>query len=126
MSVIFSVLIVIVCILLVLIVLVQNPKGGGLSSAFGGSGTQMMGVQKTNDFLEKGTWFLAIALVVLTLLSNVMVSKGDGSSSTEGADSSILGEDVTPDPAADQNNYQVPTGVQQNSGGEINFDETEE
>ena len=39
--------------------MVQNPKGGGLSSSLGGS--QMMGgVQKTTDFLDKSTWTLAI------------------------------------------------------------------
>ena len=60
---IFSVLIVITCVLLVLVVLVQNPKGGGLSATFGG-GNQVMGVKKTADFLEKATWYLAIALLV--------------------------------------------------------------
>lgn len=59
-------LLLIVCIFLILIVMVQNPKGGGLSSTFGGS-NQIMGVQKTTDFLEKATWALAIALVVLSL-----------------------------------------------------------
>ena len=57
-----------------LVVLAQNPKGGGLSSQFGGSGaTQMMGVKKTGDFLEKATWFLAISMLVLTLVANVMI-----------------------------------------------------
>jgi len=61
-------LIIITCILLVLIIMVQNPKGGGLSSAFGG-GNQIMGARKTSDFLEKTTWVLAIVLVILTLSS---------------------------------------------------------
>lgn len=57
-----------------LVVLAQNPKGGGLSSQFGGSGaTQMMGVKKTGDFLEKATWALAITMLVLTLVANVMI-----------------------------------------------------
>lgn len=74
-----SVLIIITCILLVLIVLVQNPKGGGLSSSFGGSGTQLFGgVKKTTDFLDRGTWVLAIALVVLVLAANVMNDPGTG------------------------------------------------
>ena len=67
------VLIIITAILLMLVVLAQNPKGGGLSSQFGGSGTtQLMGVKKTGDFLEKATWALAIALLALTLVANVM------------------------------------------------------
>ncbi len=66
---------IIVCVLLVLIVLIQNPKGGGLSSNFSSS-SQLMGVQKTGDFLEKGTWFLAITLMVLALVINVAVKGG--------------------------------------------------
>ncbi len=65
---------IIVCILLALIVLIQNPKGGGLSSNFSSS-SQLLGVQKTGDILEKGTWFLAIFLMVLSLAINV-VGKG--------------------------------------------------
>jgi preprotein translocase subunit SecG len=68
------VLIIITAVLLMLVVLAQNPKGGGLSSQFGGSGTtQLMGVKKTGDFLEKATWTLAILLISLTLVANVMV-----------------------------------------------------
>ena len=47
-------------IVLVLIILIQNPKGGGLSSGFSSS-NNIMGVQRTGDFLEKGTWGLAIS-----------------------------------------------------------------
>ena len=47
--------------------MVQNPKGGGLSSSLGGS-TQMGGVQKTTDFLDKSTWTLAAILILLILL----------------------------------------------------------
>ena len=64
------ILIVILAILLVLVVLVQNPKGG-LGSAFGGSGaSQVMGVKKTGDILEKLTWGFAIAIIVLSLAAN--------------------------------------------------------
>src|SRR5476651_2531392 len=67
---------IIVCVLLGFIVLIQNPKGGGLSSNFSAS-SQLMGVQKTGDFLEKGTWVLAITLMVLSLAINVSVKTGD-------------------------------------------------
>jgi len=50
--------------------MVQNPKGGGLSSSI--SGSQMMGgVQKTTDFLDKSTWTLAAILIVLIILSSL-------------------------------------------------------
>ena len=51
--------------------MVQNPKGGGLSSTFGGGQQQIGGVQKTTDFLDKSTWVLAIVLGSLILISNV-------------------------------------------------------
>jgi len=67
-------LITITAILLVLVVLAQNSKGGGLSSQFGGSGSsQLMGVKRTTDLLEKITWGLAVGLVVLTLATNLII-----------------------------------------------------
>jgi preprotein translocase subunit SecG len=69
------ILTVLVCVLLGAIVLIQNPKGGGLTSNFS-SQSQLMGVQKTGDFLEKGTWILAISLMVLSLAINVAVKGG--------------------------------------------------
>jgi preprotein translocase subunit SecG len=69
-----SVLIIIVSVLMVLIVLVQNSKGGGLSSTFAGS-SQVMGVRKTADFLEKATWTLAVSLLVLSLLASMTIPR---------------------------------------------------
>lgn len=68
------ILILIVSVLLGLIVLVQNSKGGGLVSNFGGA-NQMMGVRQTTDFLEKATWTLAGVLVVLCLISSITLPK---------------------------------------------------
>jgi preprotein translocase subunit SecG len=68
---------IVVCVLLGLIVLIQNPKGGGLSSNFSSS-SQLLGVQKTGDILEKGTWVLAITLIVLSLAINVIGKGGTG------------------------------------------------
>jgi len=66
---------IIICVLLGLIILIQEPKGGGLTSGFAGS-NNIMGVQRTGDFLEKGTWILTISLMVLVLFANVVVPKG--------------------------------------------------
>lgn len=52
----------------------QNPKGGGLSSTFGGS-TAQFGVQRTNDFMEKATWVLASIIVILIFLSVILTAK---------------------------------------------------
>lgn len=62
------VLTVLVSILLIIVVLVQKSKGGGLSSSFAGS-NQIMGVRRTNDFIEKATWTLAVIICVLSILS---------------------------------------------------------
>ena len=69
-----SVLILITCVLLVLVVLVQNSKGGGLASNFSSS-TQIMGVRRTADFLEKSTWSLAIVLLILSLFSIFVIPR---------------------------------------------------
>lgn len=75
MATVISILIILVCVLLILVVLVQNSKGGGLASTFASS-NQVMGVRKTADFLEKATWTLISALVVLTLLSGMYNNDG--------------------------------------------------
>ena len=83
---IFLVLITIVCFLLVVVIMVQNPKGGGLSSSLGGS-TQIGGVQKTTDFLDKSTWTLATILIVLILLSSLSFGESTGASDSKIIDS---------------------------------------
>ncbi|MCF8464318.1 MAG: preprotein translocase subunit SecG [Flavobacteriales bacterium] len=70
------ILIIAVCLLLVGVVMVQNSKGGGLASDFSSS-NQIIGVQRTGDFLEKATWYLTIALIVLTLGSNFFIDRGE-------------------------------------------------
>ena len=60
-------------VLLVLVVLAQNAKGGGLSSQFGGSGaSNLIGVKKTGDILERLTWAFAIAIMVFSLGVNLV------------------------------------------------------
>lgn len=79
---IFLVLITIVCFLLIIVIMVQNPKGGGLSSSIGGS--QMLGgVQKTSDFLDKSTWTLATILIALVLFSSLSFQGGFGNTATD-------------------------------------------
>ena len=73
--VVVAVLVIITCVLLTLIVLVQSSKGGGLASNFSGS-NQFMGVRKTADFLEKATWTLAVALMVMSLFSIFVIPRG--------------------------------------------------
>mgnify|MGYP007000402914 len=53
------------------------------SSSFGGDSQQMGGVKKTTDFLDNSTWFLAGALLILILLSNITLNSGNQSSDSE-------------------------------------------
>lgn len=98
------ILIVIIAVLLGLVVLVQNPKGGGLAVGFQGS-SQIGGVQRTTDFLEKATWYLVISLFVLTILSSAWysskttVEEGSDSMQTEqtgGGEDTGTGEESAP------------------------------
>lgn len=74
-----TILIALVCLLLMLVVLIQNPKGGGLDSTFGGSGAnQMFGAARSTDLVEKVTWGLAITLFVLCIITAVMVNAQTG------------------------------------------------
>ena len=78
------ILIILASVLLSFLVLIQEPKGGGLASGFSG-GTNLMGVKRTGDLLEKGTWGLVIAIMVFALVVNVMSpsASGGGSGLTE-------------------------------------------
>jgi preprotein translocase subunit SecG len=53
--------------------MVQNPKGGGLNSAFGGTAEaqKIMGAARSTDILEYITWVLGAALLLLTLIAGL-------------------------------------------------------
>jgi preprotein translocase subunit SecG len=71
----FVIILLLACALLGLIILVQNPKGGGLAGNVAGFSNQFMGVKQTTDVLERGTWILAAAVVVLCLFSTAFIPK---------------------------------------------------
>lgn len=69
-----SVVIAIVCVLLMIAVLIQNPKGGGIDSTFGGNqANQLFGASRSTDFIEKATWILVAALFTLCVVMAVVV-----------------------------------------------------
>ncbi|PSL07876.1 preprotein translocase subunit SecG [Cecembia rubra] len=70
-------IIIVLAVLLVLVILAQDSKGG-VGAAFGGSASQIMGVTKTGNILEKSTWVLSIAILVLSLTSSAFYSKENG------------------------------------------------
>jgi preprotein translocase subunit SecG len=86
-------IIIVLAILLILVILGQNSKGGA-GAAFGGSASQIMGVTKTGNILEKATWVLAIAILVLSLGSSAFhessSSSGFSSPNVENAQKQML------------------------------------
>jgi preprotein translocase subunit SecG len=61
-------------VLLVLVILAQNAKGGGLTSQFGGSSaSNIIGVKKTGDLLEKLTWGFVIGIMILALVASTNI-----------------------------------------------------
>ena len=76
-------LIILFAVLLVLVILAQNSKGGGLTSQFGGStASNIIGVKKTGDLLEKLTWGFIIGIMILSLATN-FITPSVGASSNE-------------------------------------------
>ncbi|WP_113663684.1 preprotein translocase subunit SecG [Pedobacter nanyangensis] len=95
MLILFIVLLVIVCVALGLFVLIQNPKGGGLAT--GGASSNMFGVQRTGDVLEKGTWVL-LALIVVFSLAITAMSKSGTTSGTGSKIDEHINKAATPSP----------------------------
>lgn len=91
--------------------MVQNPKGGGLSSAFGGSSQQLGGVQKTTDFLDRSTWVLATLLLVLILITNSIIS-----SPAEANESTLVDENAIEEVIPEEIPEQLPE-VPETDGG---------
>ena len=76
----FVVLIVLVALLMIFIVLIQESKGGGLASNFSSSNA-IMGVRKTTDVVEKLTWGLAAAMVVISVACAYVAPQAAGENS---------------------------------------------
>ncbi len=69
-----TIFIALVCVLLMAVILIQNPKGGGVDSTFGGqSANQMFGAARSVDFIEKLTWGLAATLFALSIFASFLV-----------------------------------------------------
>ena len=86
--------------------MVQNPKGGGLSSSFGGDTQQIGGVKKTTDFLDNSTWVLASLLFVLILLSNITIERVNGP-----VDSKLLNPNQTEIEIPEQIDQEIPIEI---------------
>ena len=111
------VLIVLVAILMILIVLIQESKGGGLASNFS-STNSIMGVRKTTDIVEKLTWGLAGAMVVISVACAYVAPQAAGESSVmEGATQEQTALPAMPGASKDAANTQNATPAGQKTTG---------
>lgn len=104
MYIVLIILTLICAVLLICVVLVQKSKGGGLSSSFAGS-NQIMGVRRTNSFIEKLTWGLAGAICLLSILATFSMPRAINSNasrvSAAPAEQVVPGDFNTAAPAAE-------------------------
>lgn len=122
MYVFISVLILIASLLLIFIVVIQNSKGGGLASGFSSS-NQIMGVRKTTDFLEKATWTLAGAILVLCIVVTAFIPESQSVQRSSEIQQQV-NEAQTVDPNAIAPDFGTP--LQQEGEGEATPVEPEE
>lgn len=104
----------IICILLVIVVLLQPGQGQGISGGIAGgmAGGQGLGARRTADLLSKSTTVLATALLVLCVLADFAIDRGDQ------AESAVQQSGVEQPVQQDQS--QTPSAVPelpQNQGG---------
>jgi preprotein translocase subunit SecG len=100
-------LIIFFAILLVLVILAQNAKGGGLTSQFGGSSaSNIIGVKKTGDLLEKLTWGFIVAIMVLSLSTTVITA------TTQAPSNDLLEKASEQAPVGGQPDVTLPTQEQ--------------
>lgn len=88
------ILIIVVCFLLGLVVLIQNPKGGGVSSALSGVSNQVFGAKKSTDIVEKTTWYLALVIFLLSLASVYSMNNTISENESEGSKAEQIQNDI--------------------------------
>ena len=116
----YTLLVILICVaalLMIGIVLIQESKGGGLSSNFA-SYNQIGGVRKTTDFIEKATWSLAVAMVVISIACAYVAPEAVNDRSVmEGVENPTANPNNLPGFGASQPNEAAPAanGAQQNA-----------
>lgn len=100
--------IILVCILLTIVILLQPGQGQGLSGGLAGGmqGGAGLGARRTADLLSKSTTVLGTALLVLCLVANFAIDRGDAT------ESAVQGSDVEiPSQQNNLNNSSTPSAV---------------
>ena len=109
------ILVIIAGVILVLFILAQNPKVVGLSSTFG-CATQIIGARQTADFLEKASWYVAIGILFIVLMTNWFVPTGTTTRERQSKMSEQIDQLATPiqqNPTPSQADQQVQNQNQQ-------------
>jgi preprotein translocase subunit SecG len=66
-----AILAAIIGVLLIIIVLIQNPKGGGVDSTFGGNAAnQMFGAARSTDIVEIISWCLGGGMMLICVIAS--------------------------------------------------------
>ncbi len=94
----FVILIVLTALLMIGIVLIQESKGGGLASGFSNANS-VAGVRQTTNFIEKATWTLAGAMVVISIACAYVAP-------TASTDASVIENAATEQAKTNPNNVQ--------------------
>ncbi|MEZ4698842.1 MAG: preprotein translocase subunit SecG [Rhodothermales bacterium] len=71
------ILIALIAVLMTFVVLIQSGRGGGLAGIAAGGTQQVLGARQAPDVLEKATWTMATLFIVLCILSNFLIDKGE-------------------------------------------------
>ena len=79
MSTFLSIVHVFVCMFLILVVLLQQGRGGGLGSAFGGASQQVFGGRGAGNFMTRLTWICASVFIITSVSLAYLASSGDRS-----------------------------------------------
>ncbi|MFO0587280.1 MAG: preprotein translocase subunit SecG [Polyangiaceae bacterium] len=72
-----SIIHVVVCVFLILVVLLQQGRGGGMGSAFGGATAQVFGGRGAGNFLTRLTGICAAIFMLTSIGLAYLSSAGD-------------------------------------------------
>jgi preprotein translocase subunit SecG len=83
-----SIIHIFVCAFLIMVVLLQQGRGGGLGSAFGGASQQVFGGRGAGNFMTRVTWSCAVVFILTSVSLAYLSSSGDRSLKSKSGQSS--------------------------------------
>src|SRR5437764_13836574 len=105
------VLFIIVCSFLMLVILIQKGRGGGLASAFGGSGGNTAFGSKTGDVLTWATSIVFGIFIVLAICFNMVADRYNAKNFPAAAAASNQAAQNKQGPAGTTGQETVPPGA---------------